>query len=68
MARRIVSVALWAYFGWYLTAFLAAYAGMPIIIAPLGGALMATAALLDWRNVLPRHAGDSSYETQTISE
>jgi hypothetical protein len=47
--RRLIAFALWAYFGWYLTTMLAAAAGLPPEIGPLGGAAIGVFALIDWR-------------------
>lgn len=50
MTRRILAVALWAFFGWYLGALAAATTGLPSDWAPLAGLLMAVVALVDWRH------------------
>jgi hypothetical protein len=47
--RRLIACALWAYFGWYLTAMLAASAGLPTELGPVGGAAIGVFALIDWR-------------------
>ena len=49
MARRMVALALWAYFGWFLAATLAREAGLPLDYAALGGVAMGAFALVDWR-------------------
>jgi hypothetical protein len=54
MLRRITAIGLWAYFGWYLAAHVAALAALPLELAPVGGMLMATVALVDWRPLVRR--------------
>jgi hypothetical protein len=49
MLRRMIALALWAYFGWYLGSIIAAFTGTPTIIGPALGALVAAVALVDWR-------------------
>jgi hypothetical protein len=68
MARRAIAIALWAYFGWYLASYAAAYAHLPGWLAPVGGVLMATVALHDWRGAFARRAHRETYEARTISE
>ena len=49
MLHRVTAIGLWAYFGWYLASHIAALAGLPVALAPVGGVLMAAVALVDWR-------------------
>lgn len=59
MARRLVALALWAYFGWFFTATLAGPAGLWTDFALLGGVLMGVIALVDWRSrLLPAENAD----------
>jgi hypothetical protein len=64
MAQRIFAGALWAFFGWYLTAHVASLAGLPLDIALLGAPAMAAIAFVDWRNltrtVTARQTGDAA--------
>lgn len=54
MLHRITAIGLWAYFGWYLASHVAALAGLPVALAPVGGVLMAAVALVDWRTLVRR--------------
>jgi hypothetical protein len=47
--RRFIAFALWAYVGWYLTSMIAAAAGLPPELGPIGGAAIGAFALVDWR-------------------
>jgi hypothetical protein len=66
MARRVIALALWAYFGWYLTAMLAMAFGLPTQAAPIGGLLMGTLALVDWRRWRRQEMGEVG--AQAVSE
>jgi hypothetical protein len=48
MFRRIVALALWTYFGWYLGAMLAAFVGGPSGMGLAVGTAFATVAAWGW--------------------
>jgi hypothetical protein len=54
MFRRVLATALWAYFGWYLAAHLAAVTGVPSSLAVIGGVAMGALALVDFPGRLRR--------------
>jgi hypothetical protein len=62
MLRRVVAVALWAYFGWYLAAHIGTVTPLPIELAPAGGLIMVGIAVVDWRRLLsaPRRQVEQS--------
>jgi hypothetical protein len=48
MFRRIVALALWTYFAWYLGAMLAAFSGLPAALGPTLAALTAAICAIGW--------------------
>jgi hypothetical protein len=56
MTRRIVAIALWGYFGWYLASLAAVGIGLPQVIGPIGGLIIATVAAVDWRSLIRARA------------
>ena len=48
MVRRIVAMALWTYFAWYLGAMLAAFTGGPTALGPLFATLTAAVCVFGW--------------------
>ena len=48
MFRRIVAMALWTYFAWYLGAMLAAFTGGPTALGPLLAMLTAAVCVTGW--------------------
>jgi hypothetical protein len=56
MTRRIVAIALWGYFGWYLASLAAVGIGLPPAIGPVGGIIMAAVAAVDWRTLIRARA------------
>jgi hypothetical protein len=49
MLHRVAATFLWAYFGWYVTAYLLSLLGAPANFAILGGLAMAGLAWVDIR-------------------
>lgn len=48
MIRRIVALALWTYFAWYLGAMLAAFTGGSPATGPVAAILMVAAGVVGW--------------------
>lgn len=55
MKKRIVSVALWFYAGWYLGAMVAFALGTSIVLGPIIGICCAVVAAGDPRRVIGSH-------------
>jgi hypothetical protein len=63
MIRRIVAFALWAYFGWYATAYVLLLFGIPTTLAPLGAAVMIVIAGVEWRSLGRRTSTAAASDT-----
>ena len=48
MFRRIVAMALWTYFAWYLGAMLAAFTGGPTALGPTLAVVTAAVCVVGW--------------------
>lgn len=48
MTRRLVSLALWAYFAWYLAATIASITGGPAVAGPIAASLTAAVGAVGW--------------------
>jgi hypothetical protein len=48
MIRRLVALALWTYFAWYLGAMLATFTGGPAVAGPIAAILTAGLCLVGW--------------------
>jgi DMSO reductase anchor subunit len=48
MIRRLVALALWTYFAWYLGAMLAAFTGGSPATGPIAAVLMIAAGAIGW--------------------
>ena len=52
MTKRLVALALWTYFAWYLGATLAALFDGPQVVGPIAAFLTAVIALIGWGRAL----------------
>jgi len=48
MTRRLVALALWSYFAWYLGATLATFTGGPAVAGPIAAVLTAGVGVFGW--------------------
>lgn len=48
MLRRIVALALWTYFAWYLGAMVATFTGGPAAVGPIAAILTAAVGVIGW--------------------
>ena len=62
MIRRIVALALWTYFAWYLGAMVAAFTDGPSVAGPIAGFLTAAAGAYGWMRTTRRPAARPTLE------
>jgi membrane protein required for beta-lactamase induction len=56
MIRRLVALALWAYFSWYLAAMVATFLDGPTAAGPVAAALTTLVGIVGWLRDARRHA------------
>jgi hypothetical protein len=64
MIRRLVALALWTYFAWYLGAMLATFTGGPAVAGPIAAVLTAGLGLVGWVRMSRRAAANRTFEAQ----
>lgn len=64
MTRRLVALALWTYFAWYLGAMLATFTGGPTVAGPIAAVLTAGLGLLGWVRMSRRVAATHTLEAE----
>jgi hypothetical protein len=67
MLRRIVALALWTYFAWYLGAMLATFTGGPAVVGPIAAVLTAAVGAIGWVRSSRRATSQASLEPATVS-
>jgi membrane protein required for beta-lactamase induction len=56
MIRRLVALALWTYFSWYLAAMVATFLDGPTVAGPIAATLTALVGIAGWLRSTRRHA------------
>ena len=64
MFRRLVALALWTYFAWYLGAMLATFTGGPAIAGPIAAVLTAGVGLVGWVRITRRVTATRTLEAE----
>lgn len=64
MIRRLVALALWSYFAWYLGAMLATLTGGPAIAGPIAAVLTAALGLVGWVRISRRATARHTLEAE----
>jgi len=64
MIRRLVALALWTYFAWYLGAMLATFTGGPAIAGPIAAVLTAGLGLVGWVRMSRRATANRTLEAE----
>jgi len=64
MIRRLVALALWTYFAWYLGAMLATFTGGPAIAGPIAAVLTAGLGLVGWVRISRRATANRTFEAE----
>ena len=64
MIRRLVALALWSYFAWYLGAMLATLTGGPAIAGPIAAVLTAGLGLVGWVRISRRATASHTLEAE----
>jgi hypothetical protein len=67
MFRRILALALWTYFAWYLGAMLAAFTGGPTALGPVLASLTASICVIGWARLNRRSAMSPSNLEPSVS-
>ena len=67
MFRRIVALALWTYFAWYLGAMLAAFTDGPAVVGPIAAILTAAVGVIGWVRSSRRATPQASLEPAAVS-
>ena len=62
MLRRIVALALWTYFAWYLGAMVATFTGGPAVVGPIAAVLTAAVGVIGWARSSRRATSQASLE------
>lgn len=64
MIRRLLALALWTYFAWYLGAMLAAFTGGPAVAGPIAAVLTACLGLVGWVRLSRRATASRTLEAE----
>lgn len=64
MIRRLVALALWTYFAWYLGAMLATFTGGPDVAGPIAAVLTSGLGLVGWVRMSRRVTASHTLEAE----